>query len=46
MQVAIKKDAAWLKGYHRKACAHNALGEPHMALATYQHALSIEPRNK
>ena len=45
-QTAIKKDGRWLKGYHRKACAHQAMGERGVALETYRHALDIEPNNK
>lgn len=45
-QTAIQKDGRWLKGYHRKACAHQAMGERGIALETYRHALEIEPKNK
>ncbi|CAM9522730.1 unnamed protein product [Ectocarpus sp. 12 AP-2014] len=45
-ETAIKKDGTWLKGYHRKACAHQAMGERGVALETYRHALDIEPKNK
>eukprot|EP00903_Cladosiphon_okamuranus_P009141 g8734.t1 len=45
-ETAIQKDAKWLKGYHRKACAHQAMGERGVALETYRHALEIEPKNK
>lgn len=46
VQTAIQKDGSWLKGYHRKACAHQAMGERGIALETYRHALEIEPKNK
>ncbi|CAN0414266.1 unnamed protein product, partial [Laminaria digitata] len=45
-QTAIQKDGSWLKGYHRKACAHQAMGESGVALETYRHALDLEPKNK
>ncbi|CAM9578520.1 unnamed protein product [Ectocarpus sp. 4 AP-2014] len=45
-ETAIKKDGTWLKGYHRKACAHQAMGERGVALETYRHALDIESKNK
>ncbi|CAM9807883.1 unnamed protein product [Pylaiella littoralis] len=45
-ETAIQKDGKWLKGYHRKACAHQAMGERGVALETYRHALEIEPKNR
>eukprot|EP00752_Nemacystus_decipiens_P005211 g4730.t1 len=45
-ETAIRKDGRWLKGYHRKACAHQAMGERGIALETYRHALEIDPKNK
>lgn len=45
-ETAIQKDGSWLKGYHRKACAHQAMGESGVALETYRHALDLEPKNK
>lgn len=46
LQTAIQKDGKWLKGFHRKACAHQAMGERGVALETYRQALEIEPKNK
>eukprot|EP00904_Undaria_pinnatifida_P001203 jgi/Undpi1/11083/HiC_scaffold_30.g13381.m1 len=45
-ETAIQKDGRWLKGYHRKACAHQAMGESGIALETYRQALDLEPKNK
>lgn len=44
-ELAIKKDRTWLKGYHRKACAHKAMGESRVALETYRHVMEMEPGN-
>ncbi|CAM9991137.1 unnamed protein product [Discosporangium mesarthrocarpum] len=45
-EEAIKKEPGWIKGYHRKACAHRALGQEALALAAYQQAKKVDPDNK
>ncbi|CAM9206905.1 unnamed protein product [Choristocarpus tenellus] len=45
-EESIRRDPKWIKGYHRKACAHRGMGQGGLALDAYLQAAKVEPDNR